>query len=271
MHDERVTLETPEHAEVHLELAGIGSRFAAGAIDSLLQAVLVLAIGLAVGHTRWALTGDASKVNMYIGIAVFSTMLIIIAYYMAFELAWGGQSPGKRMAGLVVVRDDGSPIGFQESAVRNILRIADMLPSLYTAGLVSIFATKSCKRLGDLAAGTIVIKVRDYVPREFDDAPAEGAEESPVDGAAHDRRGPTDTLIERVQAHIRNLTPREIETVTRFIERRMELEPDSRLQVAARIADSLRHKLPALPPEEAPSPEVFLEIIHAAHVGMPRA
>lgn len=258
MHEERVTLETPEHVELHLELAGVGSRFLAGFIDSLVQVALIVGLGFAAGYTRWAITGDPSKMGMNIAIVAFSSMLIIIAYYIIFEMAWGGQSPGKRMAGLVVVRDDGGPVGLSESAVRNILRIVDILPIYYTLGMASIFLTRKCKRIGDLAAGTIVIKVRETVPRVVLYAPpAPEGEPTPE---------LTDALVLRARAHITALSPQELDTVARFVERRGELEPEGRRAVAARIAEGLRHKFPALSPREAPDPEVFLEIIHQARL-----
>ena len=264
MHEEHVALETPEHVRLHLELAGVGSRFLAGFVDSLLQAVLIVGIGLAIGYGRWALTGDETRIWTNVAIVVVSSVLIIIVYYMVFELAWGGQSPGKRMAGLVVVRDDGSPIGFTESAIRNILRLVDLLPIYYTIGMASIFLTRNCKRLGDIAAGTIVIKVREFVPRELDEVPVE-AEALPSEAGAF-----ADPLVQRARAHVAALTPQESDTVARFMERRMELEPASRRAVAERIAESLRHKFPALSPQDAPDPEVFLEIIHQARVARRR-
>lgn len=262
MHEERVTLETPEHVELHLELGGVGSRFLAGFIDSLAQLALIAGLGLAAGYSRWAITGDPTKIGMNVAIVVFSSMLIIIAYYIIFELAWGGQSPGKRMAGLVVVRDDGGPVGLSESAVRNILRIVDILPVYYTLGMAFIFLTRKCKRVGDLAAGTIVIKVRETAPRAVLQAPPAPAGEGPAEL--------TDALVLRARAHIAALSPQELDTVARFVERRAELEPDGRRAVAARIAEGLRHKFPALSPQEAPDPEVFLEIIHQARLAASR-
>lgn len=258
MHNERVTLETPEHVELHLELAGVGSRFLAGFVDSLAQLALIVGLGFALGYTRWAITGDPSKLGMNVAIVIFSSMLIVIAYYIIFEMAWGGQSPGKRMAGLVVVRDDGGPVGLSESALRNILRVVDILPAFYTLGMAFIFLTRKCKRIGDLVAGTMVIKVRETAPRAVQQASAEAPGRSP--------EALTDALVLRARAHIAALSPQELDTVARFVERRAELEPEGRRAVAARIAEGLRHKFPALSPQEAPDPEVFLEIIHQARL-----
>ena len=297
MQEEHVSLETPEHVELQLELAGIGSRFAAAVLDSLLQVLLILGIGFVVGYTRVLTTGDETKVNTYIGIAVFASMLLIIIYYMVFEMLMRGQSPGKRAAGLVVVRDDGGPIGFTESAIRNILRIVDLLPFYYTIGMIFIFFTRRCKRLGDIAAGTIVIKVRDFTPRQAgqagrpvpvgqasllaDNAPPAsqssllGPGAPPVGqttltpGAVPRPPGPppVDPLVLRAQVHVSTLAPQEIETLERFMGRRFELDPQTRASVAQRIADSLRPRFPGVPLEETPSPEVFLEVVWQARRG----
>jgi len=264
MNTDQVRLETPEHVELEFELAGIGSRFLAGFVDSFLQAIVIVALGAAAGFMRWMGGVDDTRVWAGVAVVLMSAMLIIIAYYMAFELLWGGQTPGKRAAGLVVVRDDGGPIALNESAIRNILRFVDILPIYYTVGMISILATKQCKRLGDMAAGTIVVKVREFVPEELsrDDSEeqVEAAAPAPV----------ADPLVVRAKVHVPALTPQDVDTVRRFVERRLELEPTSRAAVATRIAEGLRHKFPALSPAEVPDAEVFLNVVHQAYTAYAR-
>jgi len=260
MHTEQVTLETPEHIKLHFELAGVGSRFLAAALDSLLQALIILALAFGLGYARGFYTADPNSSVITAIIVAISSMLIIIAYYMVFEMLWGGQSPGKRLAGLVVVRDDGSPITFVDSAIRNIMRVVDILLLFYTVGVISVLVTKKCKRLGDIAAGTIVVKVREYMPSVLSE-PDEEIAQVPVPGPAV-----ADPLVQRAMAHIPALTKQEIGTVTRFMERRLELEAESRRRLAERIRDGLSHKFPALQPAETPSAEVFLELIHQAYL-----
>lgn len=255
MHEDEIALETPEHARIELELAGVGSRFLAGLVDSFIQAALMAAIAAIVGWLRWRMTGDASKLGISLIVVLISAMLLIIGYYVVFELIWGGQSPGKRWAGLVVVREDGGPIGLQESAVRNVLRLIDMLPAVYTIGMISIFLTRRCQRLGDLAAGTLVVKVREWEPRGLEDHAPSAPSQPPLF---------EDPLVARARLHVSSLTPRERDTVQRFVERRAELAPDTRRQLAAKIAAGLWQKFPALQPQDAPDPEVFLELIHRA-------
>jgi uncharacterized RDD family membrane protein YckC len=257
MLDDTLNLETPEHVELELALAGIGSRFLAGFIDSLFQALIILALGLVAGYLRWFATGDPSRLGLSIGIAAVSAILIIILYYLIFELAWGGQSPGKRMAGLVVVRDDGGPIGLTESAVRNILRIVDILPVYYTVGMVAILLNRRSKRLGDLAAGTLVIKLRQFVPKQLEQPAPAAPAPTPFALAS-------DPLVARVRTQLSALTPRELDTVARFVGRRFELQEASRRALAERIAAGLRAKLPGVSVQEVPDPEVFLDLVHRA-------
>lgn len=258
MHDDEFRLETPEHVELQLELAGIGTRFAAGFVDSLLQLLVIAGVSFLLGFLGVVALPGGSVMRGSISalIVIASALLFIIAYYMVFELVWGGQSPGKRMAGLVVVRDDGGPLGFVESAIRNILRLVDGLPFFYTIGMVSVFFTRRSKRLGDIAAGTIVVKVRQVLPPPSVPATPDRA----------DLSGPVPPLVLRAQMHVAALTPEEAETISRYVQRRMELEPTSRTAVAGRIADSVRHKFPSLSPAELPDPDTFLEVVNQARL-----
>jgi uncharacterized RDD family membrane protein YckC len=95
-------------------------------------------------------------------VAVLILILFVLnwGYFVIFEMIWNGQSPGKRIAKLRVVRMDGSPIGFIESVIRNLIRFIDMIPSGYAVGIITMFLNRQSRRLGDLAAGTIVVKDR---------------------------------------------------------------------------------------------------------------
>jgi hypothetical protein len=88
------------------------------------------------------------------------TFFIFWGYYLFFEMAWNGQSPGKRRLGLRVIRTDGSPITFTESLIRNLIRLFDFLPAYYGVGVVAMFINSQTRRLGDLVAGTLVVHDR---------------------------------------------------------------------------------------------------------------
>ena len=263
MQSDQVTLETPERVELEFELAGIGSRFLAAVIDSLLQFLVLIALALALGASRWVFTGSQDSWLLSALLVFMSSMLVIVIYYVAFEMAWAGQSPGKRLAGLVVVTDQGGPMSFTQSLVRNILRLVDILPILYMAGLFSILVTRQCKRLGDMAAGTLVIKVRSFEPVDA------GNPDEATHGAASYSQ-PVG-LVARAMPGVMSLSPRERETVVRFAQRRFELDEASRRDVAERIADGLRQKFPTLSVQEVPDAEVFIQIVHDAWMASQRA
>ena len=111
------------------------------------------------------------------GVTFFSLLFV---YPLAFELAAGGRTPGKRWSSLRVVCDNGSPVTFRASALRNLLRLVDMLPGLYLVGAIAIFATRSNQRLGDLAAGTIVVREPRAAARRRRDVRAHGGGRRPA-------------------------------------------------------------------------------------------
>ena len=154
--NEQLQIETPEQIDISFQKAGIGSRFYAALIDTLLL-VLILFIGFYVNWNFITELGDVlgNWLGALGGIIVFA---LFWGYYMVFEVTTNGQSPGKRALGLRVIKDGGYPIGFADSAIRNLVRVVDFLPFFYGAGLLAMLITSDWKRLGDLAAGTLVVK-----------------------------------------------------------------------------------------------------------------
>jgi uncharacterized RDD family membrane protein YckC len=216
--EDRATILTPEQVEISYQLAGLGSRFVAVLIDTLLQLALAGALlvafvvtaqveGVLRGYAWWQLA-----------IALLAAFAIFNGYFIFFETVWNGQTPGKRATGIRVVREDGRPIEFAQAAIRNVVRLVDFLPASYAVGVITMLLNRSQRRLGDFAAGTIVIH----------DAPGERPRvlrTSP--------RVPIDRLPHR------RLRPGEYELVRRFLLRRAELEPSVRAQRAREIAQAL--------------------------------
>lgn len=228
MTDDHVLIETPEHIEVDYELAGLGSRAMAGIVDTLLQLIVT---GLIVGGLSWLGTRYDWRAAVGISYAIIiatTGFLAATAYYVVSEMLMDGQSPGKRMAGLRVVRDDGSPITFLDSALRNIIRVVDMLPFFYSVGLLSVFLSKRAKRLGDLAAGTIVVKERLY------EQPGEEAVEEETAAL----QVPPE-LTARLRTAMHRLGPEDYQSAARFLERRYELDLETRERLGRQIADVL--------------------------------
>jgi len=140
-------VETPEGVELSLRCAGPLLRSVAFAIDFAIRGII---LGLLA--TTFAYLGGSS-----IGLVLLALFLLEWFYPVLFEVFWHGRTPGKRLLGLVVVRDDGLPIDWGASVLRNLLRTADFLPAMFGAAYVTMLFSKSFKRLGDLAAGTIVV------------------------------------------------------------------------------------------------------------------
>jgi uncharacterized RDD family membrane protein YckC len=140
-------IETPEGVELRLRVAGPPARAAAWGIDMVLRTfvVAVLAVPLAA-------LGRA-------GVGILLLVLFVGEWFypVLFEVWAGGATPGKKLVGLTVVHDDGTPVGWSASLIRNLLRVADFLPAAYGFGIATMLVHPEFKRLGDLAAGTVVV------------------------------------------------------------------------------------------------------------------
>jgi len=153
--DSVVAAETPEGILLELRPAGLSARFCAFAIDWLIRLAIVYIAAFAVG----ALGG--------IGVAFWLILFFVLEWFypIAFELGRSGATPGKRAMGLKVVMDNGLPITPAASILRNLLRFADLMPFGYGVAIVSMLIRKDSKRLGDIAAATLVVHQRRPAPK----------------------------------------------------------------------------------------------------------
>jgi len=213
-YDDTITVSTPEGVDFELTLAGAGSRFVSALVDLLIQFALLLAtvagVRLVGGY------GDAA--------AALVSFVVVLGYDIAFEVLAAGRTPGKRLNGLRVVRSGGDPVGFITSAIRNVLRLVDFLPFAYVVGAVSILVTGRNQRLGDVAAGTLV--VRDRV--------AKAQADSAFELLAAEQTAAWDTSA---------VTAEELAAVRRFLERRNQIEREARLALGRTLAERLRPKV----------------------------
>ena len=145
--DTVVAAETPEGISLELRPAGLSARFAAFLLDWLIR--LMIAYAAAIGSVFMGGFGVGFWMLLYFLLEWF--------YPVAFELSRSGATPGKSVVGIKVVMDNGLPITPAASFTRNLLRVADFLPFLFGAAIVSMLLRKDCKRLGDLAAATMVV------------------------------------------------------------------------------------------------------------------
>lgn len=163
--DDTLNIDTPENVTFDYDIAGIGSRFIATLIDT----IIIVALQVVVNLLMFALLSQATGIGASLEeisaagawlIALFGlvSFLFLWGYYIFFEMLWSGQTPGKKAVDLRVIRTDGTPITLTESVVRNLVRLVDFLPAFYGIGTVAIFINRQTRRLGDLAAGTLVVR-----------------------------------------------------------------------------------------------------------------
>jgi uncharacterized RDD family membrane protein YckC len=234
-YEDRLTIATPEGVELELTLAGVGSRFTSAIVDFVIQLTLLGALGVA--FVVAGLGGDAG-----LGAFALLSFVLFAGYDVLFEVLASGRTPGKRLNGLRVVRSDGAAVGFLTSAIRNSLRLVDILPGWYLVGIVTILATRRNQRLGDLAADTIVVRDRRLPRRANADVRA---------------RPSVETLAWDASA----VTREELLAVRRFLDRRGDLGDEARRRLASELAWGLRAKVAGAPRELGD--EAFLERLAA--------
>jgi uncharacterized RDD family membrane protein YckC len=240
-YEDRITIATPEGVDLELTLAGVGSRFTSALVDLAIQLALLAAFAVLF---LWV-----DPVGGGVGTAIFTVLgfLLFAGYDIVFEVYASGRTPGKRLNGLRVVRDDGSPVAFLTSAVRNVLRLIDILPTLYLVGIVTILVTRRNQRLGDLAAGTLVVRER----------LAAGTRRWRPDDVTSPSHGPGWSSWD-----VSGITREEVAAVRRFLDRRYELTSEARTRLGDELAEALRPRVPGVP--DTVRGETFLEQLAAA-------
>src|SRR6266550_3087231 len=236
--EETLIIETPERVPLHFALASIGNRFLACAVDHAIQiitiGVMILAFIVVANFSSFG--NDLSSAPKWVyAVGIVVVFLLISGYFAIFEWLWNGQTPGKRWLKLRVIREDGRPITFFEAAVRNLLRDFDIMPfPFYSVGLISVFSTDRDQRVGDLVAGTVVVREREAEAPAFAEVFA-----SPVSDPALRRS------FQPVQftADVNNLTEQEISVVESFLRRRWDLKYYPRQWMAWRVAMPILFKL----------------------------
>jgi uncharacterized RDD family membrane protein YckC len=222
-----LTIATPEGVEMHLTLAGPASRFVSATVDILIQIVLLACIAIVLG-----VVGDAALGGGGAAVALWFlvSFLVVTGYDVFFEVLNSGRTPGKRLNGLRVVLVSGHPVTFISSMIRNAIRVIDFLPSVYLLGAVVILSTSKNQRIGDVAAGTLVVRDRDG--RRFErKKPAWSA------GPEPEIAGWDTTAV----------TAEEVAAVRQFLERRAGLASDTRAELARTFAERLRPKVAGAP------------------------
>lgn len=226
--DRSISVRTPESIAFSYELAGLGSRFLALAADMFIQVVIFVGLmwGIFYASSRVVSTAKVSTVDRTAESIVYAAIiavlfLIFFGYFIAFEGFWNGQTPGKRMLGIRVVRDGGYSIDLGASFIRNLVRVGELALGFYAVSAIVSLISPENKRLGDLAAGTIV--VRDARAQSLT-AIRERAEEGNLHRAAM-------------------LSDDEVALIGRFIARRGTMDPQHRRRMASQIAGRVRTRV----------------------------
>ena len=210
MSDE-LQVATPERVSVDLPIAGLGSRAMAYVVDlGLLGAmglVLYFSASFFVPDPVNAALGLSSLARALVAVGGFFVMWV---YWTLLEVTWHGQTPGKRLLRIRVVKADGSPVTLFSSAVRNLLRIVDFLPACYPVGLITMLVDKKHRRLGDLMAGTVLVR------------------DEKID-------------LSRYEQVVATMTVNEVELATSYLARFDQFEPAAQLSLGTKLA--LRLKL----------------------------
>ncbi len=223
-------IATGESVAFTYELAGLGSRFFAVFVDVALQlafltlivvAYLVVANAFASHARPTALAKAGSAVLTALG--VVAGFVLFFGYFIVLEWRWQGRTPGKRLVGIRVVRDGGFPLDFTSSVIRNVVRLLEVGLGLYAVSALVVLLSPANRRLGDMAAGTLVVRDNRF-------------ERPAVPPQADDLQPGDDPLV-------RDLTPAQRALVRRYAERRASLAPEYRLAVAAEIAAGIRPRL----------------------------
>ena len=268
---DQLNIETPEQVELRFPVAGIGSRFLAILIDSIIQFVAVMVLFLLFfvvvtvatnsGHSSGPPVANPDKAaKWFIAAVILFYFLLYWGYFSLFEAFWNGQTPGKKLFKIRVIKDTGRQVTLFEALARNLMRVVDSQP-FYLIGVITMLCNKQQKRLGDFVAGTIVVHDR--------------LEEQPL--VAHNSRTFTASLYapapfeERSQPQRPGQIPlpadavallqiQDLNVINAFLARSLDLEIATREEMAAKIAARIAARMQIALPEGTP-PERFLEAV----------
>ncbi|HYL07474.1 MAG TPA: RDD family protein [Candidatus Udaeobacter sp.] len=250
--DADLVVATPERVSFSYQVAGLGTRAIAQILDLLIVAVVLVAVGFAAG--AFAAIGANTVADL---VGIVGSFVVIFGYFWASEALWSGQTVGKRVFRLRAVGDRGEPMTFTQAGIRNVVRIVDFLPYAYGVGLVVLFANGRGKRLGDIAAGTVVVKDSDSIALWQ------------VPGAARPPAHPADGLLPpppppsppspagfapapAAELALRRLDPDLRRFVSSYARRRSELPLELRAQLAGVVQKSVGAAVPEVFQQSGP-------------------
>jgi uncharacterized RDD family membrane protein YckC len=240
---------TPEAVPLELEPAGLGSRFLALLVDWTIQAAAATALSLALLAT---VSGEGAGVGR--ALVLLLLFVVVFGYPAATETLWRGRKVGKAAVGLRVVTVEGAPVLFRHAAIRAAFGLIDFMLTLGAAAVLSVLFTARNQRLGDLVAGTIVLRERTGLP-----APA---------AVTFDVPAGLEPYVATLD--VTAVSAEDYRVVRAFLLRAASLPPDVRYDLAVKLATPLVSRLRTQPPPNL-QPEAFLACVAAAYQRRPAA
>jgi uncharacterized RDD family membrane protein YckC len=259
---DHLNIDTPELVSIEMPLAGIGSRFIAIFVDyalwTALITLLVLLGALVLPSIRFL---DRLSVNWAIGIVFFLFFLLHWGYFTLFEALWNGRTPGKRVVHIHVIHRSGRAISFLESLTRNLVRFVDSLPSLYAVGLITMFISRQNQRLGDMAAGTLVVRDNDIATPYWGELSSRTfTAPSFAQATTVDRSFTPHLQVSLPATQVARLSMGDLQVLESFFSRRLDMDLVTRASLAEKIAAAVSSKTSLAIPEGT-STETFLEAV----------
>jgi uncharacterized RDD family membrane protein YckC len=260
LNSDQLNIETPELVAIEMPLAGIGSRFIALLIDTLIWGAGLLVLGILAWLFRPAMQAF-SNLSYQWTVAIVTLIMFLLnwGYFTLFEAFWNGRTPGKHVAKIRVIQRSGRPIGIFESMARNFVRYVDQIPFFYAVGVVTMFVTRQHQRLGDLAAGTLVVRDREQESPLWAETGARtftAAVFSP--GSVTGTVAEPHSSLTLPATGVARLSSSDLEVLEGFFSRRLDLPIATRQALAQRIATAIQAKS-GLEPPPGVSVETFLE------------
>jgi uncharacterized RDD family membrane protein YckC len=257
MNSDQLNIDTPELVTIEFPLAGIGSRFIALLVDYLIWGASFFVLSLLAAMILPDIKAF-SKISEQWATAIFIIIFFLFnwGYFTLFEAFWNGRTPGKRVVHIRVIQRSGRAIGLFESMARNFVRYVDQIPFFYAVGVISMFVTRQHQRLGDLAAGTLVVRDRQQEEPLWGNSGARTftaqvfAPSAPLP-APH-------TAFSLPATGIAKLSPADLVVLEGFFARRLDMSISTRQALAERIAAAIQAKSGLERPAGA-SVETFLE------------
>ena len=245
MSEDQIRIDTPEQIQLEFPLAGIGSRFLAIALDTLIQTVLYVAGSFALfagaGLAKYLPSFGWISENWAIALVIIFLFSVYWGYFAFFEIIWKGQTPGKRLTGIRVIHQSGRPINVYEAIGRNLMRAVDWLPGMYIVGIVCMMISSQNRRLGDHVVGSVVVhdKRPEQIRPDWTTTPPTAVESNPA---------------------IAKITPEELVLIETYLQRRLDLDAATRDMTAYKIAARISTKT-GIQRDPSQSLDDFLESI----------